>query len=151
VKQQTTTLSYNVSESSENSCCSSAGVENAVRPITKWYFILSDCNELTILVRGYATESNANPNRNRNTLVKSAMTGVLTGFAIAMVRGWNPSAEDVGQNCVKSDRIPDVQTSVKCDGAPVVNVIETHGKSWLPMNAIEADDPQVSLGCRSSC
>jgi len=38
----------------------------------------------------------------------------------------------------------DKQTSVKCDGAPVVNVVETHGKPWLPQNAIEADDPQVS-------
>jgi len=82
------------------------------------------------LVRYYTTEPapNSNPNRYRDGLVKAALTGVGTGFVIAFVndRGW-------------------LRKDVKCDGAPAVTVTETHGAPWLPQNAIEADDPKVSL------
>jgi hypothetical protein len=82
------------------------------------------------LVRHYATEptSSSNPNRYRDGLVKAALTGVGTGFVIAFVndRGW-------------------LRKDVKCDGAPAITVTETHGAPWLPQNAIEADDPKVSL------
>jgi hypothetical protein len=87
-------------------------------------------NSALTLVRHYATEptSSSNPNRYRDGLVKAALTGVGTGFVIAFVndRGW-------------------LRKDVKCDGAPAITVTETHGAPWLPQNAIEADDPKVSL------
>lgn len=83
-----------------------------------------------MLARYYATESapNSNPNQYRSGLVKAALTGVGTGFVIAFVndKGW-------------------LRKDVKCDGAPAMTVTETHGAPWLPQNAIEADDPKVSL------
>jgi hypothetical protein len=56
-----------------------------------------------MIVRGYASEPlpKGKPNQGRRVLVQSAVTGIVTGFAIAMVRGWNSSEKDVSPQSYK--------------------------------------------------
>ncbi|KAL7424906.1 Coproporphyrinogen-III oxidase [Cryptotrichosporon argae] len=40
--------------------------------------------------------------------------------------------------------------SIKCDGAAAVSVVETFGKDWTPVEALEADDPANPMSVRMS-
>ncbi|WWC73447.1 uncharacterized protein I206_107417 [Kwoniella pini CBS 10737] len=79
--------------------------------------------------RGYSTPSS-------RPTSSSWRQQIATSFAVGLV------------GTVAYRYLSDNKSQVQCDGAPLVEAIETHGYPWVPVDALEKDDPQNPMRIR---
>lgn len=82
--------------------------------------------------RAYSTSGagggpSSSASSNRALYSSLAVGGFVAGFVVSMGSGFfnRPSA------------------AARCDGVPNVDFIETNGRTWEPVHALEKDDPKV--------
>jgi coproporphyrinogen III oxidase len=84
----------------------------------------------------------SNEEEGLSNLFYTAATGFAAGLVFVVANRWRASADSVSLE--RSDCADSSQGDIKCDGAPAIDVIDSHGEPWYPADAYEQDDPQVS-------